>query len=315
VSEAANSTGEAGSPDPAGAQTAAEFMEVLRQLKRWTGEGYRQLEKRAGTAGQPLPRSTLTAALARDTLPREDLVVAFVRACGGDDAEVRRWADARRRIAATTGPGDPEPAPGSVWADLVPPAIRRANWPVRVMVAALVAVVAITVVAAVASTVRDLTRPAGTDLAGDRPSGAGPATSPSPVAPSGTGDRWVEVRSADNVTLDDEQAIDFDTGTIGHWNDHNPGFDVGLSHRADRLVTPRPPASVAVLDTPGEVSPYRCTAASQWDGGIHGLRGIRAGRNICVTTGERRCVMITVDSPPDGVVTVLAFHYTVWERR
>jgi hypothetical protein len=34
-----------------------------------------------------------------------------------------------------------------------------------------------------------------------------------------------------------------------------------------------------------------------------------------VTTVERRCVVNVVDRAPDNVVTVLAFHYTVWERR
>jgi hypothetical protein len=96
---------DAGKPDPGRAATAGEFVEALRRLKRWTGMGYRQLAKRAATAGQALPRSTLTVALNRGTLPREDLVAAFVRTCGGDEAEVAAWVTARRRIAAATGPG------------------------------------------------------------------------------------------------------------------------------------------------------------------------------------------------------------------
>jgi hypothetical protein len=95
--------GDAGKPDPSGAGTAGEFVEALRRLKRWTGMGYRQLTKRATTAGQVLPRSTLTVALNRGTLPREDLVAAFVRTCGCDEAEVAAWVNARRRIAAATG--------------------------------------------------------------------------------------------------------------------------------------------------------------------------------------------------------------------
>nr|MDT0661433.1 hypothetical protein [Micromonospora sp. DSM 115978] len=66
--------------------------------------GFRRLEQRAAASGQALPRSTITSALNRDTLPREDLVVALVRACGGDQDEVDRWVAARRRIAAARPP-------------------------------------------------------------------------------------------------------------------------------------------------------------------------------------------------------------------
>jgi tetratricopeptide (TPR) repeat protein len=90
-----------GRPDPAAAHSPAEFVDALRRLKRWTGLGYRRLERRAEAAGDALPRSTVTAALSRATLPREDLVAAFVRTCGCGDDEVERWVAARRRIAAS----------------------------------------------------------------------------------------------------------------------------------------------------------------------------------------------------------------------
>jgi hypothetical protein len=99
--------GDAGRPDPATVATAGDFVEALRRLKRWSGMGYRQLAKRAAVAGHALPRSTLTVALNRGTLPREDLVVAFVRTCGCDDEEVAGWVSARRRIAAAGGPDGP----------------------------------------------------------------------------------------------------------------------------------------------------------------------------------------------------------------
>lgn len=95
--------GDAGRPDPRALATAGEFVEALRRLKRWSGLGYRQLAKRATATGHALPRSTLTVALNRGTLPREDLVAAFVRTCGCDDAEVAAWVAARRRIAAGAG--------------------------------------------------------------------------------------------------------------------------------------------------------------------------------------------------------------------
>lgn len=75
-------------------------MIALRRLQKWSGDGFRQLEKRAVQLGLVLPRSTIAAALNRAVLPREDLVVALVRTCGGDQEEVDRWVTARRRIAA-----------------------------------------------------------------------------------------------------------------------------------------------------------------------------------------------------------------------
>lgn len=97
------SPGDAGRPDPGAAVTAAEFVDALVRLKRWSGMGYRQLAKRAVVIGQSLPRSTLTVALNRSTLPREDLVVALALTCGCDEEEVARWVGARRRIAASSG--------------------------------------------------------------------------------------------------------------------------------------------------------------------------------------------------------------------
>jgi hypothetical protein len=142
-----------GKPRPAGACSAAEFVEALRRFKRWSGLGYRELEKRARSVGEVLPRSTLTAALARDSLPREDLVVAFVRTCGGDEEELRQWVETRRRIAAA-GPGADTPDPSSPGhivapaahhqfrAALAPIAIHLSSRPVRTLVAAVVMAIA-----------------------------------------------------------------------------------------------------------------------------------------------------------------------------
>jgi hypothetical protein len=105
---------DAARPDPAKANTAAEFVDTMRRMKQWTGWGFRQLEKRATAAGQVLPRSTLTLALTRQTLPREDLVTAFAIACGCDEVQTTRWIATRRRIAAGGQPApvsEPTPAP------------------------------------------------------------------------------------------------------------------------------------------------------------------------------------------------------------
>ncbi|WP_138643843.1 RICIN domain-containing protein [Actinomadura soli] len=82
----------------------AEFVEVARKLKAWSGLSYRQLEKRSAALGDRLPPSSLATALSRASLPSEPMLVAFVRACGGGEDMVRRWTDTRRRLAvAETG--------------------------------------------------------------------------------------------------------------------------------------------------------------------------------------------------------------------
>ncbi|BCJ33921.1 hypothetical protein Athai_14240 [Actinocatenispora thailandica] len=112
-------------PEPTAPADRAAFMVELRRLKAWSGRSYRQLERRARAAGDTLPYSTAASMLGRDRLPREELLVAFVRACGIDD--VRPWAAARAaldqgapprtdpdRAPVSMQPADLGPAPGSV---------------------------------------------------------------------------------------------------------------------------------------------------------------------------------------------------------
>ncbi|WP_414943965.1 helix-turn-helix domain-containing protein [Amycolatopsis sp. cmx-11-32] len=84
-------------PDSAG--SPAEFTAALRVLRTWSGLTYRQLSGRAAELGGALPASTIATTLGRTTLPRESFVEAFTRACGLGDEQVRRWLEARTRIA------------------------------------------------------------------------------------------------------------------------------------------------------------------------------------------------------------------------
>ncbi|WP_329095943.1 hypothetical protein OG979_14090 [Actinomadura citrea] len=86
-------------PSPDVATDEAEFIAALRRLKAWSGLSYRQLERRAAAAGRVLPYSTASTALGRKSLPREELLVAFVLACGLDDDEAASWVAVRKRIA------------------------------------------------------------------------------------------------------------------------------------------------------------------------------------------------------------------------
>ncbi|RBQ15037.1 hypothetical protein DP939_37170 [Spongiactinospora rosea] len=74
----------------------------MRRLRAWSGLSYRQLAQRAAAAGRVLPHNTLVAALQRDTLPRKELLVAFVEACGLPDEEVAAWTAARYRLIGET---------------------------------------------------------------------------------------------------------------------------------------------------------------------------------------------------------------------
>ncbi|MEV0678926.1 hypothetical protein AB0I60_20650 [Actinosynnema sp. NPDC050436] len=67
---------------PGSAQDAAEFVALLRALKRSSGRTLRQLEEQAVEQGAALPRSTTADMVRRGTLPRPELPAVFVRACG-----------------------------------------------------------------------------------------------------------------------------------------------------------------------------------------------------------------------------------------
>jgi hypothetical protein len=99
-------------PAPQEIRTAAELNAELRELKARSRLTYRQLEERAARQGELLPRSTLADVLRHGTLPRPELLTAFIRACGEGDA-VEEWLAARRRAAGEPGqtPAE-EPAPG-----------------------------------------------------------------------------------------------------------------------------------------------------------------------------------------------------------
>ncbi|GHA44004.1 XRE family transcriptional regulator [Streptomyces purpurascens] len=90
-------------PLPHEARSAAEFVACLRWLKEQAGLTYRQLEANAERRGDVLARSTVADALRRDSLPRAEVVVAFVRACGGNE-DPAVWLEARDRLAAAEPP-------------------------------------------------------------------------------------------------------------------------------------------------------------------------------------------------------------------
>ena len=107
-------------PTPPDTDPAA-FVAGLRRLKAWSGLSYRRLERAAAEAGHSLPYSTAASMLGRERLPREELVAAFVAACGVRGAEAEAWLDARTDIAC--GPPAPMPVPVPVPEDATEPAV------------------------------------------------------------------------------------------------------------------------------------------------------------------------------------------------
>ncbi|MET8828027.1 XRE family transcriptional regulator [Streptomyces sp. NPDC004610] len=121
-----------GQLSPDDARDAAEFLRLMRQLKSRTGLTYRELEEKAARNGDVLARSTLADVLGRTSLPRPDLLAAFVRACG-EEQRVGVWLEARDRLAALPAhPSAPHPAPG--------PRTPRLRWSRRHSLVAALAV-------------------------------------------------------------------------------------------------------------------------------------------------------------------------------
>ncbi|MFE7272894.1 helix-turn-helix domain-containing protein [Streptomyces sp. NPDC057623] len=87
-----------GDAGPQQARDTAEFTAAMRGLKERAGLTYRQLEERAAEHGEVLPRSTLADVLRGRTLPRPELLAAFVRACG-DGERAAQWLAARDDLA------------------------------------------------------------------------------------------------------------------------------------------------------------------------------------------------------------------------
>ncbi|MFI1968078.1 hypothetical protein BLA24_21235 [Streptomyces cinnamoneus] len=90
---------EPGGPDPTQARDAAALVALMRELRERSGLTYRRLQQRAAEQGMALPRSTVSAVLARDAVPRAEVLKAFVVACG-DGARLGAWLEARERAAA-----------------------------------------------------------------------------------------------------------------------------------------------------------------------------------------------------------------------
>lgn len=126
-------------PSPDAVVNCAQYMQVLRQLREWSGMSLRDLEEasRKVSSGRDwIPRATLSDALNRDTLPRAPLLSTLTTALGLPPADRARWEIARRRLTGegpVTGEQEPAvPAPDVTPAQETPAQetdrIRRGKW-------------------------------------------------------------------------------------------------------------------------------------------------------------------------------------------
>ncbi|MFI6009454.1 RICIN domain-containing protein [Streptomyces sp. NPDC051243] len=172
---------------PEDASDAAEFVALMRRAKERSGLTYRELEQRAAARGDVLAKSTLANVLARDGLPRAELVAAFVRACEGDD-RVPQWLEARERVAASAA--EVPAVPGAAG----PPAREQGTraWNFRWITTATVACLALATVALLARYSSD--DPDTTDPAKAGDASASPTASP-------FGDGPLRIRPVQSPTL------------------------------------------------------------------------------------------------------------------
>ncbi|GGT99916.1 RICIN domain-containing protein [Streptomyces lateritius] len=118
-------TGGRSAPDPREATDPAAFIAQLQALKDWSGLTYRELTARAEAVGDVLPRSTVANMLARSTVPREELLATFVRACGVGPGELESWQVVRKELAVR-GVHTP---PAGAEADVEEPGLEGPHWP------------------------------------------------------------------------------------------------------------------------------------------------------------------------------------------
>jgi len=85
-------------PDPLTATTPAEFVQVLRKYKFWSGDpSWRAIADRANHI---VVHSTLYTAMNSDSLPKFDVMKALIIGCGGDEEDLKAYASAWRRIGS-----------------------------------------------------------------------------------------------------------------------------------------------------------------------------------------------------------------------
>lgn len=97
-------------PIPEGAADPGAFMARLRELRTWSQRSLRDFEQQAAQNGHWLPRASLSDALRRDTLPKPELLDAFLAACGLPKRDRERWTRVHDQLRNGQHPAPTTPA-------------------------------------------------------------------------------------------------------------------------------------------------------------------------------------------------------------
>ncbi|MEO3828543.1 hypothetical protein [Actinomadura sp. B10D3] len=106
LQEGTKSSGRRTVPQPNDVRSAAEFIALMRRLQRWSGLSLQELEARTAQAPVLIPGG-LAGILGGSTLPRREVVSAFVSACGCVPEVQAEWMRAYARVSS------PSPRPSS----------------------------------------------------------------------------------------------------------------------------------------------------------------------------------------------------------
>ena len=113
-------------PDPSAVVSTADLIGLLNLLRQWADSpSLAELSRRAGEYGV-LPPSTVSDMLRKQRLPRLELMLTFVRACGLEEDQTAAWQAAWDRVKAReseppAASGAPAPGPQEHWQPALSP--------------------------------------------------------------------------------------------------------------------------------------------------------------------------------------------------
>jgi hypothetical protein len=129
-------------PDPLAARTPADLTAALRAYRVWAGMPSFRDMARIAACGVSYSRLCTALGKDKDKLPRQEVIEAAIKGCGGGEEDIQRFVTAWRQVAMSaaqarlsakaalsgTGgrPGN-EPEPQAAWVPYEAPAV----WPVR----------------------------------------------------------------------------------------------------------------------------------------------------------------------------------------
>jgi hypothetical protein len=108
---------------PADAESAADLVALLNEVRTEAGLSFRDISRRSRAAGFPLPATTVWDMLSKTSLPKVDILRAYLTACGVGAAEVEQWLAGlapSSRQARSAEVGQPAPRMSARSADRIP---------------------------------------------------------------------------------------------------------------------------------------------------------------------------------------------------